>query len=420
MNESRVREGERLFAEGDAEEARKTFLSVLEDEPSNLIALSKLAMLAHEDQDLQSAAKLFHRALEGDENHLPSIEGLAEVYTGGKEWERALQYRLRKVDLAPDNAAFHNEAAQLCLELGDQYRAGQLIRRSLEITPDQPDLRDGLTVIEQYLACYSVANTTVGPFVLSNRDMVLRRALAQGVPFGKEEIDRAVQMLGKLGASSWSPRNFVDIGANVGTHTIYAFAAHGFQQGIAVEVAADNFRLLRCNLVLAQLDERVHAVNCGLSSHTGSSHIERSPSNHGDHRVRLGQPSHEGLHGERAWDTAACQLQTFDDTIPADLLDSEGTLVWIDTQGHEAHILAGASSLFESHTPFVIEFWPYGIERQGSSCEDIIQLLASCSVYDLRGDAGRLDATMLASLYKSHLAEETWGRSPHTDLLVIP
>ena len=38
-------------------------------------------------------------------------------------------------------------------------------------------------------------------------------------------------------------------------------------------------------------------------------------------------------------------------------------LVWIDVQGHEAHVLAGAQRLLEQGVPTVIEVWPYGLAR---------------------------------------------------------
>jgi len=420
MNESRVREGERLFAEGRADEARTCFLAVIEDEPSNVMALNNLGVIAQSTGGLEAAEQLFRRALAVNNDHLPSLTNLAFLYSGAKVWDKALQCLLRRVELAPDNVDFQNETARTYLEVGDQYRAGQFIRRSLELAPDQPELREILVAIDSFLSSYSVVQTEVGPFLISNQDMVLRRELSAGVPFGKAEIDQAIQMLGVLAGASWTPRSFIDVGANIGTHTIYAFAAHGFEQGIAVEIAPDNFRMLRCNLILAKIDEQVQALNCGLSSQTGSSTIERSPSNLADHRVRLGEPHGADVHGERSWETEPCDLRTFDEIVPAEFLGADGSLVWIDTQGHEPHILRGASSLFASHTPFVIEFWPYGMERQGSRAEDIIDLLSPCSVHDLRGGAGELDSDALASLYQHHLAGEMRGRSPHTDLLVIP
>ena len=41
-------------------------------------------------------------------------------------------------------------------------------------------------------------------------------------------------------------------------------------------------------------------------------------------------------------------------------LDDVG-LAWIDVQGHEGHVLAGAEALLDSEVPIVCEYWPEGL-----------------------------------------------------------
>jgi hypothetical protein len=43
---------------------------------------------------------------------------------------------------------------------------------------------------------------------------------------------------------------------------------------------------------------------------------------------------------------------------------AEIDLVWMDVQGHEAHVLAGATCL--AGVPVVTEFWPFGLRRAGA------------------------------------------------------
>ncbi|MGH9122778.1 MAG: hypothetical protein ACRDYC_12695, partial [Acidimicrobiales bacterium] len=42
-------------------------------------------------------------------------------------------------------------------------------------------------------------------------------------------------------------------------------------------------------------------------------------------------------------------------------------VVWVDVQGAEGQVLAGARSLMtrEEPLPFIVEFWPYGLRRCG-------------------------------------------------------
>ena len=56
--------------------------------------------------------------------------------------------------------------------------------------------------------------------------------------------------------------------------------------------------------------------------------------------------------------------------IPLDLLipsfDPRRTMIWMDTQGFEGHILAGARNALAARTPMVLEFWTFAMNRAGS------------------------------------------------------
>lgn len=420
MDDSRMQQGESLFREGRVDEAEACFQAVLGDNPANAQALSNLGVLAVSRKDVGRAEHFFLEALKADGEHLASLSNLADLYIERQVWANALSCLTQSCELAPGNVDLHNKLATVYLEVGDQLRASQAITASLGLNPNQPGLRETLGLLENFLSSYSVVQTTVASFLVSNRDQVIRRFMSQGVPFGKEEIDRAVSVLTELSGGAWRGRTFVDVGANIGSHSVYACKAHDFEKGLAIEVAADNFRVLRCNLILAGLDDRITPVHCGLSSSSGASTVELNPSNLGDHRLRLGHARGADVHGEAGWQTEPCELRTFDEVVPRELLGSQSGLVWIDTQGHEVHVLRGANSLFETGTPFVMELWPYGLERQGASCDDITELLSSCAVYDLRDNSTRLDPDGLAALYSRYRGEEAKGQSPHTDLLVLP
>lgn len=50
------------------------------------------------------------------------------------------------------------------------------------------------------------------------------------------------------------------------------------------------------------------------------------------------------------------------------------TLVWMDVQGHEGHVLGGGKDLFSTGVPLVTEVWPYGIHRSGGTVEAFCSL----------------------------------------------
>ncbi len=95
------------------------------------------------------------------------------------------------------------------------------------------------------------------------------------------------------------------------------------------------------------------------------------------------------------------------------------SLVWIDTQGHEGHVLKGATNLIASRRIryVVCEFWPYGLERSDGK-DKIFKFLRACTaVYDLRAsnwqDQEPLDLRGLSDRYRQLLSEGVG----HTDLL---
>lgn len=282
---------------------------------------------------------------------------------------------------------------------------------------------------------YRVGRTPVGHFLTPARDTIIGDALRNGHHFGREEVDRAVELV-RRHRPEWRPGAFLDIGANMGTHIVYALRRHGFQGGLAFEIAAENYMLLRCNLVLNGFEPDL-AVHCGLSAEAGTVVIEKSPFNNGDFRVDPARsPGDDGSaagparkpvadparnrHCEERWQVETCTVRRFDDVVPEHLLDHDGTLAWIDTQGHETRVLQGARRLFERGIPFAMEFWPYGIVRSGSDFDTLWSLVDGCTVLDLRRDGMPVEPRPLRAYFDDCLRQEGNGYSPHTDLLVLP
>ncbi|MDQ6775570.1 MAG: FkbM family methyltransferase, partial [Actinomycetota bacterium] len=118
-------------------------------------------------------------------------------------------------------------------------------------------------------------------------------------------------------------------------------------------------RLLRCNLVANELDDRVHTVRAAASMNSGTGQLVRSSSNSGDHRVRL---TSRGDHSHADDGTIEVPLRRLDDLLAEHHIEiGDIGAVWIDSQGHEAHVLGGAPDLMRSSVPVIVEYWPYGL-----------------------------------------------------------
>lgn len=159
-------------------------------------------------------------------------------------------------------------------------------------------------------------------------------------------------------------RTFVDIGANIGTSTIPAIKVFGAAEGIAFEPEPQNYRLLRCNLLANDLDDRVQAHRLGLSDRTGWAALELAPNDSGDHRVRLRNDLADGPYHESSRPAQDIVLARLDDVVADHAIDvGRIGVVWMDTQGHEGQVLAGATILLDGDIPVVLEYWPYGLRR---------------------------------------------------------
>ena len=166
----------------------------------------------------------------------------------------------------------------------------------------------------------------------------------------------------------------LDIGANNGVISIGALLDNRVANVIGLEPDPGNFALLQHNIEINGLSHRFKALPLAASNTTAKLHFELSPDNYGDHRIR---PSATGVggHGEQQ-EASRSVIQV--DAMPLDdiLASLPGeprqtiTLVWMDVQGHEGHVLGGGRQLFSTGVPLVTEVWPYGILRSGCTVEN--------------------------------------------------
>lgn len=240
--------------------------------------------------------------------------------------------------------------------------------------------------------------------------------------FGEDTIEALLTALARhAGIASIEGLTVLEIGANIGTETVSFIARHGARRVIAVEPDRENVRFLRANLALNGIEDRVAVHQIALSDSDGEVMLERSEDNWGDHRVR--NPGERGSDGRQ--DSLPVQARRLDSLIEAGevALDDVG-IVWMDAQGHEGHIFAGAQRLLESGVPIVTEYWPHGLREVGT-LERFHSLVTRHyeKIVDLRRPAVALAAERIGEVAASLAGEE---RDPnvalaerYTDLLLL-
>ena len=268
-----------------------------------------------------------------------------------------------------------------------------------------------------------LARALYGPMLTFGADQIIGHSLRTTGTFQEAKIREVSQFL--VRKCAFQPKTFVDIGANIGTHLVFALKEAGYQEGFGIEPDVNNYRLLVCNVLLNRLEGRTSLFNLAFSDEDGWAELELSTENFGDHRIR-------NTGGECAVSFGEGERKSY--RVPKThagrwLVDAvrnpRSTLVWIDTQGHEGHVFR----CFLGEQPcvpppyLVAEFWPYGLERAGGK-KSYLAFLAQCvAVYDINAEnweeASPVPIDLLSAMYDQMLVDTTATHYPHTDLLCI-
>lgn len=135
---------------------------------------------------------------------------------------------------------------------------------------------------------------------------------------------------------------FVDVGANIGTQTIYALKFGGFDSAVCFEPHPHTAKMLRMNVALNGLSDRVTIIEAAGGAQAGTASMSLG-SNSGVHSLAY-----------RAGDKSI--------TVPVvsvgeemERLKKETGLAWIDVEGYEGDVLKGWPSLT---APLCIEYTP--------------------------------------------------------------
>ena len=161
----------------------------------------------------------------------------------------------------------------------------------------------------------------------------------------------------------------LDIGANIGAHTLHLAQLVGPKgRVLAFEPTDFAFRKLNRNLDLnPELQKRVTAFHCFL---TGADDEPVPPAIYSSWPLA----NESGLHTKhlgREMRTESAQARTLDNVL-AGFPDTRVQLVKLDVDGYECDVLRGASTLLKEMKPiFVMELAPYVLEERGTSLEEL-------------------------------------------------
>ena len=279
---------------------------------------------------------------------------------------------------------------------------------------------------------YQIAETGFGFFVVDNRDQAISQSLIHTGDFETNQIALVLEFLKNKYSRDLKRNLFIDIGANIGTHTISAINKYGFKRGLSFEPSKANFNILRTNISLNNLCKKVKIVNSAAGIEESILELSLNSINFGDHRIS----SSSSIHSEtNQWQDEGifdgkerirvCNPVKFilEEVADYDLVDA---LCWIDTQGYEIPILTSLMPLHLNGLSSLIEFWPYGMECQGYSVENFLESVWSDNLeyhQMIVGDDNLfkpLTKDSIVSLWSSlrHSGDEENGRYAFSSILI--
>ena len=228
-------------------------------------------------------------------------------------------------------------------------------------------------------------------FVVSTADKVIGREVFLHGEFDFAKLEIALAVLAREGCPV--PSHLIDVGANIGTITIPALKRGLMQTATAIEPHPDNLRLLRANIALNGLDDRVTVLAQAVGDRPDATLLlNESATNSGNHAI-----------GSEGIPVRSSRLD--------DLLFPQNALLWMDIEGYEGHALRGAAHLLATGIPVVFEFNPVFLRRSGGM-DALLQALHGHHIYDLE----QPDAETTLPPLSQRLSEG----ERYTDILALP
>jgi FkbM family methyltransferase len=173
----------------------------------------------------------------------------------------------------------------------------------------------------------------------------------------------------------------VDVGANVGVHTVRLARLVGCDgEVIGIEPDPEVLRRTRRNIALNGL-ANVRVIGAAASDQAGQMRLYR-PSPWDTNRARASLMRHPYLTGA----TATVPVVTVDGICAG----APVALIKIDVEGHEAAVVHGAADTISRHTPSIV--FEYAPQLLGDPCESPFGWLADRGyrLFRIRCDRGRL------------------------------
>lgn len=169
--------------------------------------------------------------------------------------------------------------------------------------------------------------------------------------YQRDLASRVLQLVGPLRG-----KTLLEVGANIGTHTVYLMLSGKFERAICIEPDPRNFNLLKQNLELNDFSDVVAAFQYAAGDREGSINLYFGDDNFGASTV---------IKPRKATRSVSVQLRRVDSIMAeAGIGPDDIGLVWMDIEGAEPEALDSMAELTKRRVPILMEYSP---QRYGAA-----------------------------------------------------
>jgi FkbM family methyltransferase len=207
----------------------------------------------------------------------------------------------------------------------------------------------------------------------SPQDYIGRKIFRKG-HYDRDHVTRLLEILAHEGVAT-AGGALLELGGNIGTHTVYFALERHFSRIVTVEPDPRNFALLTLNLAQNGLAGGVTALNCAAGEDEGRLDFFQNPDNHG----RSGMTRRSARDIQITVPVKPVNVLLADAGIAGD----DVALVWADIEGFEPAAFRGMEALLKRRVPIHTEFTPelYGPEESARFRDWLCGFYEDCWVF---------------------------------------
>ena len=175
-------------------------------------------------------------------------------------------------------------------------------------------------------------------------------------------------------------KDVIDVGANIGFYTVMLAKNIGNQRILAIEPTKGALRLLRKNIELNNVGDKVEVFDGVVSDFNGSVQIKTISGK--EEFSSIGEMSHPSI-SDLKWENEEVKSIKLDDLVEQKSINPG--FIKIDVEGSEHLVFTGAKNILSNFRPIILsELNDIMLKKNGSSAKEVIDLIESFNynVYD--------------------------------------